>query len=45
MLADPGFLVAEPVEPFHELEIAPKRQRRILVDGVERRQENAAAQG
>ena len=45
MLADPRFLIAEPVQPLDQFEIAPQRQRRVLVDRMERGQKNAAAQG
>ena len=40
MLTNPGLVVTEPVEPFDELEVAMQHIVRILVQGVERRQEN-----
>jgi len=44
MLADPGFLEALAVEPFDQFEIAADRQRRVFVDRVKGRKENAASQ-
>ena len=41
MLADPGLVVAELVEPFDQLEVAVDRQRGILADAVKRRHEDA----
>src|SRR5262245_52051618 len=44
VLADPGLVIAELVEPLDELEVALQRQRRVLVVGMERRQEDAGPQ-
>jgi hypothetical protein len=44
MLADPSLLVAEPVQPFDEFEIAADRQRRIFLGRVEGCEEYPAAQ-
>jgi hypothetical protein len=44
MLADPGFLVAQPVEMLDQLEVALDAERRVLVDGMEWREEYAVAQ-
>ena len=44
VLADPRLVEAQLVEPLHELEIALHAQERVLVVGMERRQENAGAQ-
>ena len=41
MLADPGLMEAELVEPLHQLQIAVETGRRIFVHGVERRQKGA----
>src|SRR5262245_62157349 len=44
VLADPRFLVAQPVEMLDQLEVAVQAERRIFVDRVERRQKDAVAQ-
>ena len=44
MLADPRFLVTQPVEVLDQLEIALDAQRGVFVDGMEGREENAVAQ-
>jgi hypothetical protein len=44
MLADPGLVVAKLVEKLDEFEVALEQERRILVVGMERRQEDAGAQ-
>jgi hypothetical protein len=44
MLADPSFLEAELVHQLDELHVALDRERRVLVDGVEGRDERAEAQ-
>jgi len=44
VLADPGLVVAEPVEVLDELEVALQRQRRVLPGGVEGGQEGSEAQ-
>jgi hypothetical protein len=41
MFADPGFVVAQPVQPLEQLDIAIDRQRRVFPDPVERCQEDA----
>ena len=41
VLADPRLVVAELVEPFDQLHVAVHRQRGVLADPVERRQEDA----
>ena len=41
MLADPGFVVAQPVQPLEQLDIAVDRQRRVFPDPMERCQEDA----
>ena len=41
MLADPGLVVAQLVDPFDQFHVACHAERRILADAVERRQENA----
>ena len=41
MLADPGLVVAEPVQPLEQLDIAVDRQRRVFADAMERCQEDA----
>ena len=44
VLADPGLVEAEPVQPLHELEIAVHAGGGILVHRMERRQEDAVAE-
>ena len=44
VLADPRLFVAEFVEPFDELDVAADRERRVFVQRMKRREENAAAQ-
>ena len=44
MLADPGLVVAELVEPFDQLHVARHAQRRVLADPVEGREEDAELQ-
>jgi hypothetical protein len=44
MLADPRFVIIQPVQVFEQFEVALDRKRRVLVVVVERREENAAAQ-
>ena len=44
VLADPGLVIAELVQPLDQLQVALDRQRRVLVDRVERRDEGAEAQ-
>ena len=44
MLADPGLVEAEPVEPLHQLEVAVDAGGGVLVHRVERRQEDAVAE-
>ena len=41
MLADPGFVIAEPVEMIDQLQIALDAQRRVLVDRMKGREEDA----
>ncbi len=43
MLADPGLFIAEPVEPFHQLQVAPDGQGRVLLDRMERCEEHTMA--
>ncbi len=43
VLTDPGFVVAECVHQLHELEISLDRQRRVLAQRVERRDEGFEA--
>ncbi len=43
VLTDPGFVVTEAVEVFDQLEVAVDRERRILMEGMERCQEDAEA--
>src|SRR6516164_9804787 len=43
MLADPRFVIVQPVEVFEQFEVALDRQGRVFVVIVERRQEDAAA--
>ncbi len=45
VLAEPGLVVAEPVERDDPLEVVLEGERRVLPDGVERREEDAEAQG
>jgi hypothetical protein len=44
MLANPGFVVVEPVEQFDQLQIAFQRDGGVFFQIMERRKENAAAQ-
>ena len=44
VLADPGLVEAEPVEPLHQLEIAVHAGGGVLVHRMERRQEDAVAE-
>ena len=44
VLADPGLVVAELVEPLDQLHVAGHGQRGVLADPVERRQEDAELQ-
>ena len=44
MLADPGLMKAEPVEPLHQLEVAVHAGGGVLVHRMERRQEDAVAE-
>ena len=41
MLADPGFVVAQLVDPLDQLHVARHRERRVLAHAMERRQEDA----
>ena len=41
VLADPGFVVAKPVEPFQQLHIAGDRQCRVFADTMERGEEDS----
>ena len=41
VLADPGFVVAELVEPFEQLEVAVHRERGVFPDAVEGRHEDS----
>src|SRR5262249_20269656 len=41
MLADPGFVVAEPVEPLEQFHVAREREVGIFAEAVERREEDA----
>ena len=41
VLADPRFVIIEPVEPLDELEVALDREHRVLVEGVKGREKNA----
>jgi len=43
MLADPGFMETEAVEPLHQLQVAVHARRRVLVHWMEGRQEDAVA--
>jgi len=43
MLADPGLVVAELIEPLDQLEIAVERGGGVLADRVEGRHEDAEA--
>src|SRR5690606_13877741 len=45
MLADPGLVKAEAIEPLHQLEIPVERRGGVLVHRMERRQEDAVSQG
>ena len=45
VLADPRLVKAEAVEPDHQFEVAVEAGRRVLLHRVERRQENAVAEG
>ena len=44
VLADPGLVVAEPVEVRDQLEVALERQGRVLAGRMERREEHPEAQ-
>jgi hypothetical protein len=44
MLADPGLVVAQLVEPFDQLHVARHAQRRVLADPMERREKDAELQ-
>jgi hypothetical protein len=44
VLADPGLVVAEVVEPLEEFHVARHGERRVLAHAVERRQEDAELQ-
>src|SRR5579871_6915286 len=44
MLADPGFVEPQPVQPLHQLEIALDAGRRIFVHRMKRWQEDAVTQ-
>src|SRR4051812_3100080 len=44
VLADPGLVVAQAVEPGDQLEVAAQRQRRVVPDPVEGGEEDAEAQ-
>src|SRR5690242_9284788 len=44
VLTDPRLLIAQPIEPFDQLEVTADGERRVVVSGVERRQKDAAAQ-
>ncbi len=44
MLADPGLFIAQAVEMLDELEIALDAERRVFVDRMEGREEDAVAQ-
>jgi hypothetical protein len=44
MLADPGFIEAQPVHVRHQVQIARNRQRGVFAQGVERGDERAEAQ-
>ncbi len=41
MFADPGFVVAKPVQPLQQLYVTVDRQRRVFADAMERCQEDA----
>jgi hypothetical protein len=43
VLADPGFVIPEPIEMADEVHVAVKREVRVLVDFVERCEEYAGA--
>src|ERR1700731_4715531 len=43
MLADPGFVEAEPVQPLHQFEIAIHAGGGVLVHRMERRQKDTVA--
>jgi len=44
VLADPGFVKAELVEPHHQLEVALKALGGVLLVRMERRQKNPVAE-
>ncbi len=44
VLADPGLVKAQPVEPGHQLQVALEALRRVFLVRMERRQENPVAQ-
>ena len=44
VLADPGFMVVQPIEQLHQVHVALQRERWVFGQIVERRQEDAAAQ-
>ncbi len=44
VLADPGLVEAEPVEPLHQLQIALQALGRVLLVRMERRQKDPVAQ-
>ena len=41
MLADPGLVITEPIEPLHQLQVTVQTGGRVLVHRMEGRQENA----
>ena len=44
MLADPGLVVAELVDPLDQLHVARHAERRVLADPMERGEEDAERQ-
>ena len=44
VLADPGLVVVEPVEMDQQLHVALERQQRVLVQGMEGREEDAGSE-
>src|SRR5690242_6171381 len=42
VFADPGLVIAQPIEQFDQFHVARQRLRWVFVEGVKRRQENAA---
>src|SRR3546814_701963 len=44
MLADPGFVEAQPVEPLHQFQVTLQAGRRILVHRMERGQKYAVSE-